>query len=116
MTAELPASAPAPAPDPPPASTSTKPRVCDNCHRELLGEHCYACGQPTKGLVREFSTIVGDLADTVFNIDSRILRTLGPLFARPGALTIEYFSGHRVRYVSPVRLFVFMSLLAFLLA
>jgi len=106
----------APAPDPAPAPASTKPRVCDNCHRELLGEHCYACGQPTKGLVREFSTILGDLADTVFNIDSRILRTIWPLFARPGALTIEYFSGHRVRYVSPVRLFVFTSLVAFLLA
>lgn len=92
------------------------PRTCDNCGRELLGEHCYACGQPTKGLVREFSTILGDLADTVFNIDSRILRTIGPLFARPGFLSREYFSGHRVRYVSPVRLFVFMSIIAFVLA
>ncbi len=91
-------------------------RVCDNCGRELLGEHCYYCGQPTKGLVREFSTILGDLADTVFQIDSRILRTLGPLFAKPGFLSLEYFAGHRVRFVSPVRLFVFMSLVAFLLA
>jgi Protein of unknown function (DUF3667) len=91
-------------------------RVCDNCGRELLGEHCYHCGQPTKGLVREFSTILGDLADTVFNIDSRIVRTIGPLFARPGYLSLQYFAGHRVRYVSPVRLFVFMSLIAFVLA
>jgi hypothetical protein len=102
-------------PETPPAAARPG-RLCDNCGRELLGEHCYYCGQPTKGLVREFSTILGDLADTVFQIDSRILRTLGPLFAKPGVLTLEYFAGHRVRFVSPVRLFVFMSLIAFLLA
>ncbi len=99
---------------PPPVSRPG--RVCDNCGRELLGDHCYHCGQPTKGLVREFSTILGDLADTVFNIDARIVRTIGPLFIRPGYLSLEYFAGHRVRFVSPVRLFVFMSLIAFLLA
>ncbi len=99
-----------------PAAAPRPGRLCDNCGRELLGEHCYHCGQPTKGLVREFSTILGDLADTVFNIDSRIIRTIGPLFARPGYLSLEYFAGHRVRFVSPVRLFVFLSLVAFLLA
>ncbi len=104
----------APPETPPPALRPG--RICDNCGRELLGEHCYNCGQPTKGLVREFSTILGDLADTVFNIDARIIRTIGPLFARPGYLSLEYFAGHRVRFVSPVRLFVFMSLIAFLLA
>jgi hypothetical protein len=52
----------------------------------------------------------------VFNIDSRVLRSLGPLLVFPGRLTLEYFEGHRIRYVSPVRLFVFLSLLAFLAA
>jgi hypothetical protein len=89
-------------------------RRCENCAQPLLGEICYACGQPTKGLIRRFGTIVGDFVDTVFNIDSRVFRTLGPLLAKPGHLTLEYLHGHRVRYVSPVRLFVFLSVLAFL--
>jgi hypothetical protein len=89
-------------------------RRCDNCAAPLLGATCYACGQPTKGLIRRFGTIVGDFADTVFNIDSRVFRTLGPLLARPGYLTLQYLHGHRIRYVSPVRLFVFLSVLAFL--
>ncbi|SDE13463.1 DUF3667 domain-containing protein [Aquimonas voraii] len=89
-------------------------RLCENCGAELRGEHCYACGQPTKGLVRHFSSIVGDFADTVFNVDGRIFRTLGPLLFKPGFLSLEYFAGRRVRYVSPVRLFVFTCLLAFL--
>jgi hypothetical protein len=96
-----------------PAPAPTAGRRCDNCGAQLLGEHCYACGQPTKGLVRHFSSIIGDFFDSVFNFDTRTLRTLGPLLTRPGYLSNEYFHGHRVRYVSPVRLFFFLCVAAF---
>lgn len=88
-------------------------RVCGNCGTTMLGDHCYQCGQPVKGLVRQFSSIIGDFLDSVFDFDSRTLRTLGPLFYRPGHLSQEYFTGRRVRYVSPVRLFVFLCIIAF---
>ena len=100
----------------PSESAETPERRCANCGIVLLGEHCYACGQPTKGLVRHFSSIIGDFMDSVFELDSRILRTLGPLLFKPGYLSLEYFEGRRVRYVSPVRLFVFLSLFAFFAA
>lgn len=93
-----------------------RPNLCGNCGAELLGEHCYRCGQPVKGLVRHFSSIIGDFFDSVFELDGRIWRTLPPLLFRPGFLSSEYFVGRRVRYVSPVRLMVFLSLLAFLVA
>jgi hypothetical protein len=92
------------------------PRRCQNCGEALLGEHCYACGQPVKGLVRHFSSIIGDFLDSVFELDSRTLRTLGPLLFKPGDLSNEYFEGRRVRYVSPVRLMVFTSIVAFFAA
>jgi Protein of unknown function (DUF3667) len=92
------------------------PRACENCKTELLGETCYHCGQPVKGLVRQFSSIMGDFLDTVLNIDTRVFRTLGPLIYKPGFLTYEYFSGRRIRYVSPVRLFFFLAVIAFLFA
>jgi hypothetical protein len=98
-------------------SAAAPPRpTCQNCGVPLLGEHCHACGQPVKGLVRHFSSIMGDLLDTVFNIDARVFRTLWPLFTKPGCLSLEYFSGHRIRYVSPVRLFVFISIVTFFVA
>jgi len=90
--------------------------VCQNCGAPLLGEHCYACGQPVKGLVRHFSSILGDFLDSVLNIDARVFRTLWPLFSRPGFLSHEYFEGRRVRFVSPVRLFVFLSIVTFFVA
>jgi len=94
---------------------ATQP-VCQNCGAPLLGPHCYACGQPVHGLVRRFSTVLGDFLDSVLNIDSRIIHTLWPLFAKPGYLSLEYFAGRRVRYVSPVRLFVFLSIVTFFVA
>jgi hypothetical protein len=99
------------------AAPNATPRpTCQNCGVPLLGEHCYACGQPVKGLVRHFSSIIGDFLDSVFNIDARVFRTLWPLFAKPGYLSREYFEGHRIRFVSPVRLFVFLSIVTFFVA
>src|SRR4249919_1945025 len=98
-----------------PAAPAALP-ACQNCGEPLLGPHCYRCGQPVNGLVRHFSSILGDFLDSVLNIDARIFRTLGPLFTRPAYLSLEYFAGRRVRYVSPVRLFVFLSIVTFFIA
>src|SRR6478735_10144985 len=99
----------------PTVSDTTQP-ACQNCGAPLLGPHCYACGQPVHGLVRRFTTVLGDFLDSVLNIDSRIVHTVWPLFAKPGYLSLEYFAGRRVRYVSPVRLFVFLSIVTFFVA
>src|SRR4029077_1874338 len=103
-------SAAAPAPSAPKALS-----LCANCGAELHGSHCYACGQPVKGMIRPLSSMLHDVADTILNIDSRIFRTLLPLYFRPGYLSNEYFAGRRVRYVTPFRLYFFLSVAAFLL-
>ena len=98
------------------ADTASAQPACRNCGAPMLGAHCYACGQPVKGLVRPLGNLFGDLLDSVFNVDTRILRTLPPLFAKPGFLTTEYFAGRQVRYVTPVRLFFFLAIITFFLA
>ena len=98
------------------ASPTSSPETCRNCGTTLLGPHCYNCGQPVRGLVRPLGSLFSDVLDNVLNIDTRTIRTLGPLFARPGFLTIEYFAGRQVRYVTPVRLFFFLCILAFFVA
>jgi len=87
---------------------------CANCGAELLGQTCYACGQPVKGMVRHLASIMADVGDTLLNIDSRIFRTLWPLLVKPAFLTNEYLAGRRVRYVTPFRLYFFLSVVAFL--
>ncbi|HEY7872991.1 MAG TPA: DUF3667 domain-containing protein [Rudaea sp.] len=95
-----------------PAEPAT-PAVCLNCGAQLHGEYCHVCGQPVKGMIRPLSGMLHDVADTIFNIDSRIFHTLLPLYFRPGFLTREYFAGRRTRYVTPFRLYFFLSILAF---
>ncbi len=95
------------------APAGNKEAVCGNCRTPLLGAHCHACGQPVKGLVRPLSGWIADFLDTVFDYDGRIWRTLGPLLLRPGFLTCEYISGRRIRYVTPVRLFLILIFILF---
>lgn len=116
MTQDTTAANAPPAASTEPAADAAPPSACRNCGTPLLGDHCYACGQPVKGLVRPLGNLFGDLLDSVFNIDTRIVRTLGPLFAKPGYLSTEYFAGRQVRYVTPVRLFFFLAIVTFFFA
>lgn len=104
-------SATTPAAAPPPVSPPAK--ACGNCGAPLHGPFCYACGQPEKGMVRHLASVLSDVADTIFNVDSRIFRSIPALYFRPGFLTREYFAGRRTRYVTPFRLFFFLCVIAF---
>lgn len=94
---------------PPPAAEGQ----CENCGAPLYGKYCYACGQPTTGMVRHFGSVLSDIADSILNIDERLFRTIGPLYFRPGKLTLDYFAGKRARYVTPFRLVFFLAIVAF---
>ena len=49
------------------------------------------------------------------NWDTRLWQTLIPLWFRPGFLSLRYVAGHRVPYVPPLRLYLFTSIIAFLI-
>ncbi len=51
----------------------------------------------------------------VFQIDSRISRTLLTLLKEPGMLTVKYFSPSKNNYIPPVRLYFIINFLFFLL-
>ena len=96
-----------------PALPPTPRETCANCGAPLYGKYCYACGQPVEGLVRHFGSVLGDVMDSLLNIDARIAKTLLPLYFRPGRLTLDYFDGKRARYVTPFRLVFFLAIIAF---
>lgn len=49
-----------------------------------------------------------------FGIEGRLPLTLKQLFLHPGALTVDYLEGRRQRYISPLRLYLSISVLFFL--
>ena len=61
--------------------------------------------------MRSVWPVATDFFRETFEIDSRIFRTLKLLFFRPGQLSIEFARNRRASYLSPVRLFLFMTLL-----
>lgn len=58
--------------------------------------------------------LLADLADDIFSLDNRLVRTLWLLLRRPGRLTNEYLDGRRVAYVPPLRLYLIVSAFHFL--
>jgi hypothetical protein len=89
-------------------------RHCLNCDAILAGEYCHQCGQRAGRREVTFSGLLAEIADELFSWDSRLWRTLIPLLFRPGFLSAEYMAGHRARYVPPLRLYLIISFLLFL--
>jgi len=89
-------------------------RSCLNCGTVLRGRFCHECGQEATDLRVPLSALVDDGLGDLFALDSRILRTLRPLFAHPGFLTTEWTRGRRAPYVPPLRLYLFVAALFFL--
>jgi hypothetical protein len=54
-----------------------------------------------------------DVVHEFLHVDSKIFRTVKLLLLKPGFLTREYFEGRRVRYVSPLRLYLVFSVMYF---
>ena len=88
---------------------------CLNCGARLTGPYCARCGQKATEHLVPFRLLVTEFLDSLFALDARFFRTMGPLLVKPGYLTNEYLAGRRVRYVSPLRLYLFTSFVFFLL-
>lgn len=88
--------------------------ICENCHQPLNGPFCSKCGQSTDSTLKYFWVVILHLLDDIFSFDSRASRTVWPLMLRPAFLTKEYFSGRRVHYVPPLRLYLFISIVFFI--
>jgi len=57
-----------------------------------------------------------DAFGDLFEIDSRLWRTLIPLLVRPGKLTLDYLEGRRARYMPPFRMYLVLSVIFFVIA
>jgi len=97
----------------------TKLPACANCHYAFRAgepdEFCPRCGQQNHPVIIGFGHVVEELLEGVFHFDGKVFRTAGLLLFKPGELTRRYLAGQRVPYVPPLRLYVFLSFVYFLL-
>ena len=93
----------------PPGAFAEEAGLCANCLSPLAGPFCAQCGQHIADYHRSVWRFVTDFFESAFSWDNKFLRTVDPLVRRPGWLTQEFMAGRRVRYVHPLRLFLFTS-------
>jgi len=86
--------------------------ACLNCGAQLTGPFCRACGQQAR-IRQSLAEFFGDIIAGLINFEGKFWRTLPMLTLWPGELTRRYVEGQRVRFISPVALYLFTVFLMF---
>ena len=88
--------------------------TCKNCGYIVHKTFCSKCGQKDSELLK-LKDFLKEISKDFTELDFRILVTLKKLFTSPGFLTREYWAGKKVKYTQPFKLFLFSSVLYYLL-
>jgi hypothetical protein len=89
------------------------PDHCLDCGAAMLGPYCAGCGQKNEPEHRSLWQLLKDAVGPAVLLESKLWRTLGTLLGRPGALSAAYTEGQRSRYIRPLRLYFWVSVLFF---
>jgi hypothetical protein len=89
--------------------------TCYNCATPLLGPWCYKCGQSAHDYHRSAHHLAAEALESFFHADGRFWRTLRRLIRQPARLTKDYLAGRRAPQIPPLRLFLAVLLIMFLL-
>lgn len=88
--------------------------LCENCGRPRAERFCSQCGQNDRSYSRSLFPVLGELVRESFEFDGRLAQTLRLLLFKPGSLSTEFSHNRRARYMTPVRLYLFTSVIFFL--
>lgn len=99
------------------ARIRVKQIFCSNCQYLFdQGENfCPNCGQENHHPNQPIRHYIAELIETLLHLDSKFFVTLKALITKPGLVTKEYNQNKRARFMPPIRLYVFVSFVFFLL-
>ncbi len=94
-----------------------KSDTCLNCSKALSPEdnYCPNCGQENNIRKIPVHHLAVEVFEDFFHFDTKLWNTIKASFTRPGKITLDYLDGKRVSYVPPVKFYVFVSFIFFLL-
>lgn len=87
---------------------------CLNCNAAVSDKYCGRCGQRVEHAIHTVWHFTQEAAEDLTHADSRLWSTILALLFKPGFLTKEFLAGRRVRYLPPLRLYLVLSVLFFL--
>ena len=85
-----------------------------DCHATATHHFCPKCGQKTRSPRGHFRVLIADFFNSWLGADAKLWPTIWRLFRHPGALTLDYREGRRTRYLSPLKIYFFFTILFFL--
>lgn len=91
------------------------PPNCLNCGTLLHGKFCHECGQESSEKILPMDESFSELLAEFLKFDAKLLTTIWNLLARPGFLTREFAEGKRVKYLQPIKLYLTVNFLLFLI-
>lgn len=90
-------------------------QTCLNCGAHVEDRFCPHCGQENVVNRPSFHYLFTTFLHDLVSYDSGLWKTMKRLFSAPGKLIKEFLAGKRQRFVPPIKLYFFVSLITFLL-
>ncbi len=84
---------------------------CLNCDATVLGNYCQKCGQENVEPKQTLWHLIIHFFNDVTHFDGKFFSTLKLLLFKPGFLSTEYIKGRRIKYLDPIRMYLFISAL-----
>jgi hypothetical protein len=90
---------------------------CPNCDYSFNGidNYCPNCGQENHTHKLPVKHFILEVVEGYFHLDTKMINTLKDMVLKPGLITKNYNLGKRARYVSPIRFYIFVSFVFFLI-
>ena len=91
--------------------------ICPNCNTILNADsnYCPSCGQENHDLKVPVGHLLYETIESITHFDTKLVTSLKAIFTSPGKLTLDFLLGKRTRHVHPVRFYIFISFVFFLL-
>ncbi|KAF2509566.1 DUF3667 domain-containing protein [Flavobacterium zhairuonense] len=90
-------------------------KTCLNCRHVVEQKFCPNCGQENSDTRKTFHHLFVHFFEDLTHYENAFWKTIKNLLVKPSTLTKEYLSGKRLSYLAPVRLYIFISFITFLL-
>lgn len=92
-----------------------KENECLNCGTALVGPYCHHCSQANVEPKETVWHLIGHFIEDLTHFDGKFFSSLKYLIIKPGYLSEQYVKGKRASYLNPIRMYLFISAMVFLI-
>ena len=89
--------------------------TCQNCGDSVAVRFCPSCGQENTETKKSFHYLFTHFLEDLVHYESSFWKALRYLLLQPEKLTLTYLLGRRQVFMAPVRLFIFINIISFII-